>query len=191
MTKSLQNKFGGISSAQSVYFDGLYAQLPEFNKGFDTQTKERWLEDNLYNAFKTTDEYVWFYNERLNWWKGQVDIGVPEIINNVQNKINAEQNNQADQISGQSSTLDFKKTGPDSYRGFSYNYSQSKNILQIKLLNNNIKLFEVYENSRLIDCIENPAMEFTIDLNKKYSQNGNLILMSKDGNEETSVSYVN
>jgi len=62
--KSLQSKFKEVFLAQSVYFDGIYGKLPGTEKHFDKQSKEQWLGENLYNAYKTTDKYVWFYNEK-------------------------------------------------------------------------------------------------------------------------------
>lgn len=191
INKSLQPEFKKISVAQSVYFDILYAKFPKFEKGFDKQTKERWLKDNLYFALKTTDKYVWFYNEKINWWKNQVDSGLTEIINAVKDKINSELNNNSPQINGQSSILSFKKKEPDSYQGFSYDYIKSKKLLQIKLLKNDIKNLQVYQNSFLIYTVDNPAMSFNIDLNRKYNNEGNLIIMAKDSKGIYSVSFVN
>ena len=97
LDKSLQSRYDNISHAQAVFFDGLYAKNSRFEKGFDTATKARWLQHNLYNAFKTSDKYVWFYSERINWWKAEVDAGVNEIINAVKTEIHADQNNQSDE----------------------------------------------------------------------------------------------
>jgi len=188
---SLSINFAQVSCAQAIYFDLIYSKLPQYERGFDKQAKERWLADNLYNAYKTTDKYVWFYNERINWWKDQVDSGVIQVINEVRNKINAEQNNKADQISGKSLVNDFRKKRPDNYHGFSYNYTKDKNNIQIKLLNTNIRILQVYKNSRLIYEVKNPSINFAIDLNKKYDKKGNLIILSTDSKGIFSVAYVN
>lgn len=184
--KSLQSKFKEVSLAQSVYFDGIYGKLPGTEKHFDKQPSEQWLGENLYNAYKTTDKYVWFYNEKINWWKNQVESGVPEIINEVRNQINSEQNDTALGLSEKT----FRKQS-DNFRSFDYNYLKSRNILQINLLNIAIQYLQLYENSRLIYNINNPAMNFSIDLNKKYTKNGNLIIIAKDRKGKTSVLYVN
>ena len=81
--KSFRDDYKKISVAESIYLDGLYALFPRFEKGFAKQTKARWLKDNLYFAYKTTDEYVWLYDEKVNWWQNQVDAGVTDIINDV------------------------------------------------------------------------------------------------------------
>ncbi len=189
--KKLDSEFISVSLAQSVFFDGLYAKSPRFEKGFDQRTKERWLRDNLYNAFKTTDKYVWFYNERINWWKNEVDSGLSEIIKGVRNKIDAELNNKYFQVNGKSLILDFKKEVPETYDGFIYTYLKNKNVLQIKLLKNDIKNIQVFKNSRLIYNVNDPKMNFTINLNKKYNKDGNLIISAKDSKGISSVSFVN
>ncbi|MEO8414887.1 MAG: hypothetical protein ABI472_14565 [Ginsengibacter sp.] len=189
--KPLQLEFKKISIAQSVYFDGLYAKSPEFEKGFDKQTKERWLQNNLYYAFKTTDKYVWFYNEKINWWKKNVDSGLAEIVDRVRDKINSEANNNSSENNGRSMVLDFKKKELENYQGFFYNYLKDENLLKIKLLKNGIKNLQVYKNSRIIYNIENPAISLTINLNKKYNKEGDLIIIAKDSEGKTSVSFVN
>lgn len=189
--ESLKSKFKKVSIAESVYFDWIYAKLPEYDKGFDKETKEKYLRDNLYSALKSTDKYVWFYNERINWWKGQVNSGVAKIINDVKNTMNAQRNNTNSQIIGNSVMLNFKEKEPDSYQGFHYNYNKTTNRLQIKLLNNDIKNIQVFDNSRAIYDLNNPSTNFTISLRKKYNKKDNLIILAKDSKGKASVAYVN
>jgi hypothetical protein len=190
--RSLQTEFNKVSLAKAVYFDGLYAKSPGFDKGFDKQTKERRLRDNLYFAYKSTDKYVWFYNEKINWWKNQVDSGVTDIINEVRDRINVEQNNRNPQIKGESLIFDFKKISPDNnYQGFGYNYIVSRNMLEINFLKKDIINLRVYQNSRLIYNIENPEMRFKVDLTQIYNKEGDLILISTDSKGIRSVAYVN
>lgn len=191
INKSLVSKLQNVSMAQAIYFDLIYAKAPAYDKGYDNKTKERWLENNLYNAFKTTDKYVWFYNEKINWWKGQVDPGVAEIIKDVKRQITIEQNNTNLQISGKSFIFDFRENEPNSYQGFYYKYESNTNELQIKLLDKNIKSLEIYSNSRLIYTLNDPDLDFVISLNKKYDQKSNLIIMSKNSKGKVSVGYVN
>lgn len=189
--KPLRYKYRDISTAQSVYFDGIYAKNAQFEKGFDKKTKKRWLKNNLYFAYKTTDKYVWFYDEKVNWWKNSIDSGVREIINEVKNKMFAEGNENSSLIQRQSSVPDFKKDEPSNYRGFSYNYHKDMNVIEIELLNNSINDFKIYENSHLFYEAHNPPVNFPIDLQKKFTGKGNLILVSKDSKGITSVAFVN
>jgi len=32
--------------------------------------RARWVEHNVYWALRTSDGYVWFYNQQMNWWSG-------------------------------------------------------------------------------------------------------------------------
>jgi hypothetical protein len=191
ISKSLQNKYNNISIAQAVYLDVLYAKIPKFEKGFNKQTKEQWLRDNLYYAFKTTDKYVWFYNERIDWWKNKVDSGLTDIINEVKNKINAELNNNSPRINGYSLARNFKNKEQDNYRAISYTYQKDKNQLDIKILKDDVKQLLIYNNSHLIYNNDSPPPNLTISLKNKYAYKGNLIIMVKDGKGKSSVSFVN
>ena len=188
----LKPKFKDISVAQSVYFDWIYAKIPSYDKGFNQATRERYLRDNLYSALKSCDKYVWFYNERINWWKDDTASAVEKVIVNVRGKMLDDQRIKSAVISGNSTIFNFKEEKQNaSYQGFHYNYRQSKNILEIQILNKDINNLQVYENSRLIVEIKYPAAKSMIDLNKKYARRGNLIIVSTDGNKTTSVAYVN
>lgn len=191
LSKSAEAGYENISIAKAVYLDGLYAKAPQFEKGFDKQTKEKWLWNNLYLAYKTTDKYVWFYNENTNWWKSQVDSGVAEIITEVKTKIYSEYNNDASQINGRSFIMAFQKKEPVVYQGFSYSYLKRNNLLNIKLLQTDIANIMVYENSRIIYNLNKPGENFTINLQAIYKQKGNLILISNDVNGIRSVAFVN
>ncbi len=188
----LKPKFKDISVAQSVYYDWIYAKIPAYDKGFKQATKDRYLRDNLYSALKSSDEYVWLYNERINWWRDDTASGVEKVIANVRKKMLDDQRIKSPVISGNSTIFDFKEEKKNaSYKGFRYSYNQSKNVLEIQLLNEDIKNLQVYKNSRLIVEIKYPAAKSTIDLNKKYDRKGNLIIVSTDGSKTTSVAYVN
>jgi hypothetical protein len=189
--ESLTSKIQNVSLAHAVFFDLIYATSTVYENGYDNKTKQCWLRNNLYNAFKTTDKYVWFYNEKINWWKGQVPSGVAEIIKDVKTQINIERNNTNLEVSGKSSTFDFKQREQDNYHGFHYTYGKKSNELNIKLLDKNITSLEVYSNSRLIYSVNNPAWKFAINLNTKYNKKDNLIIMSKDNEGKASVAYVN
>lgn len=46
----------------------------------------RWLEHNTYMALTTTDEYVWCYSEKMNWWEGKFPTGADEAIRSAREK---------------------------------------------------------------------------------------------------------
>ena len=188
---SLQPKLKHVSLAQAIYFDLIYAKKPEYNKGFDNQIKERWLWNNLYNAFKTTDKYVWLYSERIDWWNGKVDPGVVEIINDVTNKLKSEKNHKSNQINGYSQLFNFKKDQTDTYQGFYYDYRKNSNNLYIKLLDTTISSLKIYNNSRLILNYRKVLVDSTINLHNIYYKTGNLIIMATNRKGLVSVAYIN
>jgi len=48
-----------------------------------------WFEHNMYYALKTSDEYVWLYTEKPNWWTGEkVPEGFYEALQRARDKIN-------------------------------------------------------------------------------------------------------
>lgn len=187
---SLKSKFQNISLAQAIFFDLIYAKAPEYEKGLNRQTKEQWLKDNLLSAFKTTDKYVWFYNERINWWSGKVDSGVAQIINIVKDTVNDQWNKKGSYINGYSNCFDLNQKA-SGYKGFYYSYSKTKNTLQVTLLNANVISLQLYNNSRLIHEYGSKPQKSFINLTKIYEKRGNLIIISKDSNGIVSVAYVN
>ena len=51
------------------------------------EEQAKWFEHNTYWALYTTDEYVWCYSERMNWWKDQTPPGLEEAIVSARQKI--------------------------------------------------------------------------------------------------------
>lgn len=193
ISPELQAKYKAVSLAQSVYLDGLYAKFDFFEKGFDQRTKEQWLRDNLYHAYKTADKYIWFYNEKVDWWKGKVYEGVKEILEDVRNNINKEQIQKKASLSiaGRSRTFNFKESNPLQQQDFTYTYIKSDNSIQVKLLNKKIKKLSFFQNSRLIYTISDPRAAATIKLTNKYNKTGSLSIIAEDQNGKTYISYVN
>ena len=188
---SLKPKLQNVSLAQAIYFDLIYAKKPEYDKGFDNQTKEKWLWNNLYNAFKTTDKYIWLYSERIDWWNGKIDPGVIEIIKDVRNKLKTQNDNRRNQINGYSLLFILKKDQTNTYPGFYYDYRKNSKKLYIQLLDTTISSIKIYNNSRLILNYRKVLVNSTIDLHNIYYKTGNLIIMAKNRKGLVSVAYVN
>jgi hypothetical protein len=51
------------------------------------QERLRWFEHNVYYALTTSDEYVWCYSERMNWWQDKVPDGAEAAIRSARKKI--------------------------------------------------------------------------------------------------------
>lgn len=61
-------KVKDIKIAQSLYFDGIYLLFP-YTKDKSLAEKNAFFSNAIKNAIANTDEYVWIYSERLNWWQ--------------------------------------------------------------------------------------------------------------------------
>ncbi|NUQ63178.1 MAG: hypothetical protein HUU20_11930 [Pirellulales bacterium] len=51
------------------------------------QERLRWFEHNVYHALAASDEYVWCYSERMNWWQGQIPDGAEAAVRSARKKI--------------------------------------------------------------------------------------------------------
>ncbi len=73
-----------VQAGNAVYMDQVLdlRQPPEqFVSHYLTPAQRlRFFEHNVYYALTTSDEYVWCYSERLNWWEDQVPDGAEAAI---------------------------------------------------------------------------------------------------------------
>ena len=80
-----------FEAGMAVYMDHLLALRQPAEKYLSTylapQERLRWLEHNVYYALTTSDQYVWCYSERMNWWRNQVPDGVEAAIRSARKKI--------------------------------------------------------------------------------------------------------
>lgn len=85
------------SAANSLYIDGLMGVglggVPALAREMTEEDRWKWFEQNLYYALKTTDEYVWFYGEKITWWtEKEVELNpkrpqMAEVVRAVKNKL--------------------------------------------------------------------------------------------------------
>jgi hypothetical protein len=89
----LQEKYERqVRAGQALYVDQNFAlRQPDTEKylsyGMTPEERARWFEHNTYWALYTTDEYVWCYSERMNWWKDQIPPGLEAAIVSARQKI--------------------------------------------------------------------------------------------------------
>jgi hypothetical protein len=86
-----------VSIAHAVFADGTLNLLnsPRFF-GFYLKTDQQrldLLEANLFHAMKSSDEYVWVYNEQMNWWGSNKQApyqppGLADVLRRVKAKVN-------------------------------------------------------------------------------------------------------
>jgi hypothetical protein len=61
----------------------------------------RFFEHNVYYALTTSDEYVWCYSERMNWWQDQVPDGAEAAIRAARDAIAQGRTDQGDKLSAE------------------------------------------------------------------------------------------
>lgn len=88
----LKNKYNQIVQAgMALYMDqSLALRLPQANYISYYMTPEerlKYFEHSVYWAMKTTDEYVWCYSERLNWWEASFPAGADNAIISARTKL--------------------------------------------------------------------------------------------------------
>ena len=81
-----------VRAGQALYVDQNFAlRQPDTEKylSYKMTPEERasWFEHNTYWALYTTDEFVWCYSERMNWWKDQTPPGLETAIVNARQKV--------------------------------------------------------------------------------------------------------
>jgi hypothetical protein len=71
-----------VRVGQSIFVEGLLDtyKSPRFIGYFFASDQERLkiFEHNIYQALKTSDEYVWVYSEQVNWWTGKIPSGLED-----------------------------------------------------------------------------------------------------------------
>ena len=89
----LREKYASqVRAGQALYVDQNFAlRQPDTEKYLSyrmtAEERARWFEHNTYWALYTTDEYVWCYSERMNWWKDQVPPGLEPAVVAARQKI--------------------------------------------------------------------------------------------------------
>ncbi len=79
-----------VQAGQSLYVDQYYAlRTMRVLGNYMTPAEEsKWFEHNVYYALYSTDQYVWCYSERMNWWTNTtVPDGAENAIRSARAKI--------------------------------------------------------------------------------------------------------
>ena len=75
------------SSYYNGYCYGHFRHTPAPN--LTSEERAKWLEHNVYWALSTSDEYVWEWLERMNWWENELEPGYEEAVRSARRKIDA------------------------------------------------------------------------------------------------------
>jgi len=81
-----------VRAGQALYVDQNFALRQPNTEQYlsyrmTPEDRAKWFEHNTYWALYTTDEYVWCYSERMNWWKDQTPPGLEPAIVSARQKI--------------------------------------------------------------------------------------------------------
>lgn len=80
-----------FQAGMALYMDQVLALRQPAEKYLSTylapQERLRWFEHNVYYALATSDEYVWCYSERMNWWNDKIPDGAEAAIRSARKKI--------------------------------------------------------------------------------------------------------
>jgi hypothetical protein len=65
-----------VQVSEALYVDyvfglGVWSKRTSPAPSLTADERARWFEADTYYALNTSDEYVWLYSEKMNWWKNQ------------------------------------------------------------------------------------------------------------------------
>jgi hypothetical protein len=73
----LRDKFDRqVRASQALYADVLFNLRPDMHVGgpavnMTPEERANWCQHNTYYGLRSSDEYVWFYSEKMNWWSNE------------------------------------------------------------------------------------------------------------------------
>lgn len=92
-----------VQAGYALYIDWCFGLWPPERRivghFLAPEDQARWFEHNVYHALRTTDEYVWCYSEKVDWWGTQqkqewfrkVPSGAEEAIRSAKQKVSLRQ----------------------------------------------------------------------------------------------------
>ena len=94
----LRDKFDrNVRAGQALYVDYVFNLRPDAftdNIAIQLTPEERaqWFEHNTYYALQSSDEYVWLYSEKMNWWANQgLPPGLEQAVASARSKVVVDQ----------------------------------------------------------------------------------------------------
>ena len=68
--EALKSKFDNhVRAGQALYMDHIFlGSLSDISLLMTPEERARWFEHNVYYALQTSDEYVWLYSEKMDWF---------------------------------------------------------------------------------------------------------------------------
>ena len=80
-----------VEAGMALYVDQVMAlrKVPVIANWLTPEERLKFWEHNAYWSLFTTDEYVWLYSERMNWWQGPVPEGLQQGVESARAKLAA------------------------------------------------------------------------------------------------------
>lgn len=182
----LRQRFDSVSFAQSVFYDGIFALDKSFANDLSPSDRLKWFTDNLRSSLITSDEYVWLYSERVNWWKDNM-AEMTARIRAIKDEVNRNQTITKTAITGSSISAESILNRENL---FTYSYNVRTRLLTVRAPNVALKKVSVYVNSQLVKNIAYPTefLRFYLD---KRADKGNIIVVGWDKNSIPTIAYLN
>lgn len=204
MMQTAKGKAGAqnISIAQPLFYDGLLATAPPFDKGISTADKWKWLEENTKFALASSDEFTWFYSERLNWWDGSVKDTLTQLLASNKNALNTNMplhnRSMADQLSVKTRNInhgsgyyyyyrDAKKPMQSGLKAFTYQLNRRDNRLSLHFLEKQPTSLIIYFNTVLFQSISPTAMKMQVKLDGFEKGSVGIIAKYADNSEAAAI----
>ena len=80
-----------VKVSSAMYMDQIFGfRMQPGNSigGYLTESdRSKLFEHNLFYGLNTSEEYVWCYSEKMNWWRGKMPDGATETISSAKEKV--------------------------------------------------------------------------------------------------------
>lgn len=77
-----------VKVSQALASPYVFGEWPSPGKAMTQEERATWFEHNVYYALSTSDEFVWLYSQRINWWKNdRLPAGIIESIESARKKL--------------------------------------------------------------------------------------------------------
>ncbi len=81
-----------VQAGVALYVDQVFALRGDTKvlaNYLEPAERARFFEHNVYWALRTTDEYVWLYSEKMNWWKNELPADLEQAVVSAREKVAA------------------------------------------------------------------------------------------------------
>lgn len=194
-TADAKKQINSIEIAQPIFYDGLMALAPRFDKGLQPNQKWQWLNQNTKFAIAASDNITWFYNERLNWWKEKVNDTLINLLNSINKQFSYKQihttKSNASNINTGNGFL-YKQTNnvPVQLNNveFTFNINVKFKILSVKFLHKLPQFMQVYVNNKLLLHVD--TLAFIQKIKLPSFKNDKLVIVANYTNNQQALGYL-